>query len=62
MFLALTLLLAFVGLPIVAVGVCLATAQRKTRVRILGGVIALLGSALVLLFPLYLYWVFFHSN
>ena len=58
----LILLLAFVGLPMVAVGVCLATAQRKTRVRILGGVIALLGSALVLLCLLNLYWILFHSN
>ena len=36
--------------------------SEETRVRILGGVIALLGSAPVLLWLLFLYWLLFHSN
>ena len=58
----LTLFLLFVFLPMLPAGLWLATDGRKTRVRILGVVIAPLGSVPVLLWLLFLYWLSFHSN
>ena len=58
----LTLLFLFVCFPMWAVGLRLATTRSATRVRVLGGVIALVGSSPFLLWISFLYWALFHSN
>ena len=58
----LTLLFLLVCLPTWAVGLRLATTRSATPVRVLGGVIALVGSSPFLLWLSFLYWALFHSN